>query len=78
MPGQAVLMGDLNMPDPGPERITGYESVARHLTFPAEAPQHQLDHILVRGGGLEVSGSSAVELELSDHRALVAEVSFRS
>ena len=78
LPGQAVLMGDLNMPDPGPERITGYESVARHLTFPADHPEHQLDHILVRGGGLAVSGSRAVELELSDHRALVAEVNPRS
>ena len=77
VPGQAVLMGDLNMPDPGPERITGYMSAAQHLTFPADAPKHQLDHILLRGDGLQVSGSGAVELPLSDHRALVAEVSAR-
>ena len=74
VPGDVVLMGDLNMPDPGPERITGYVSLAKHPTFPVEVPEHQLDHILVRGRLGEVTSSSAPELGLSDHRALVVDL----
>lgn len=74
LPGDLVLMGDLNMADPGPERITGFRSLARHLTFPADVPRRQLDHVLVRGHLGAVTGSRAVELPLSDHRALVVDV----
>jgi endonuclease/exonuclease/phosphatase family metal-dependent hydrolase len=77
VPGDLVLMGDLNMPDPGPETITGFVSLAHHPTFPAVAPLRQLDHILVRGHLGAVTASSAVELPLSDHRALVVDVSDR-
>lgn len=96
-----VLMGDLNM---GPGRaatLTGMQPFATHLTFPADGPHEQLDHILFRAGkdsavhaareaspgaGSSRSGaddvgrgqlptpiSEAVELPLSDHRALVAD-----
>ena len=74
MPGALLLMGDLNMPDPVPARITGYRPLATHLTFPAAAPDRQLDHILLRGRLGQVIASSAPELPLSDHRALVVEV----
>jgi endonuclease/exonuclease/phosphatase family metal-dependent hydrolase len=74
MPGALLLMGDLNMPDPLPARVTGYRSLAAHLTFPAAAPDRQLDHILLRGRLGQVIASSAPELPLSDHRALVVEL----
>jgi endonuclease/exonuclease/phosphatase family metal-dependent hydrolase len=74
MPGTLLLMGDLNMPDPLPARVTGYRPLATHLTFPAAAPDRQLDHILLRGQLGQVIASSAPELPLSDHRALVVEV----
>jgi endonuclease/exonuclease/phosphatase family metal-dependent hydrolase len=69
-----ILMGDLNMPAPRPERITGYRSLAQHNTFPVERPDRQLDHVLLRGRIGEVIGSSAPALPLSDHRALVVEL----
>jgi endonuclease/exonuclease/phosphatase family metal-dependent hydrolase len=73
-----ILMGDLNMPAPNPARITGYRALASHPTFPVEQPRRQLDHILVRetpaGGPVEVTGSSAPKLPLSDHRALVVDL----
>lgn len=75
LPGTVVLMGDLNMPAPAPERITGYRSLATHATFPADTPEQQLDHILLRGHLGELIGSSAPELPLSDHRALVVDLS---
>jgi endonuclease/exonuclease/phosphatase family metal-dependent hydrolase len=74
MPGTLLLMGDLNMPDPLPARVTGYRPLATHRTFPAAAPDRQLDHILLRGQLGQVIASSAPELPLSDHRALVVEV----
>lgn len=74
LPDPVVLLGDLNMSDPKPERITGYTSLARHATFPLEHPTWQLDHILLRGNLGEVVASSNPELPLSDHRALVVDV----
>lgn len=69
-----VLLGDLNMNAPHPERLTGYRSVAPHPTFPLDAPTTQLDHILVRGDIGSVVSSKAVQLPLSDHRALVVDI----
>jgi len=69
-----VAMGDLNMPSPRPAAITGYRSLAEHPTFPLEQPDRQLDHILLRGDFGAVLGSSAPELPLSDHRALVVDL----
>jgi endonuclease/exonuclease/phosphatase family metal-dependent hydrolase len=70
----AVVMGDLNMPSPRPAAITGYRSLAEHPTFPLEQPDRQLDDILLRGDFGAVLGSSAPELPLSDHRALVVDL----
>jgi endonuclease/exonuclease/phosphatase family metal-dependent hydrolase len=74
MPGTLLLMGDLNMAHPRPAQITGYRPLATHPTFPAAAPDRQLDHILLRGELGPVIASSAPLLTVSDHRALVVEV----
>jgi endonuclease/exonuclease/phosphatase family metal-dependent hydrolase len=73
--GPVVLMGDLNMHNPLPARVTGYRPLARHLTFPIETPDRQLDHILLRGRLGRVTASSAPLLPLSDHRALSVDLS---
>src|ERR671912_1538751 len=70
-----VLMGDLNMRGPLPSLVTGYTTLARHRTFPADEPDSQLDHILLRGHLGQVVGSSAPRLPLSDHRALTVDLS---
>ncbi len=72
--GPAVVMGDLNMPGRLPSVVTGYRALARHLTFPADDPDSQLDHILLRGRLGRVVGSDAPRLPLSDHRALVVDL----
>lgn len=48
-PGPAILIGDLNMTPPLARRLTGLEPLATALTFPADQPQRQIDHILARG-----------------------------
>jgi endonuclease/exonuclease/phosphatase family metal-dependent hydrolase len=68
-----VLMGDLNMEPARAARITGMRSLVSAPTFPAHAPRVQLDHVLL-DGELPPAVGRAVELPLSDHRALVVEV----
>ncbi len=74
-PTPVVIMGDLNMPPPQPERITGFRSLAAQATFPQDSPEVQLDHILLRGELGEVIASEAADMGLSDHRALWVDLS---
>src|SRR5579884_668004 len=45
-PGPRVLMGDLNMTPPSPQRWSRLRPLATAPTFPADAPERQLDHIM--------------------------------
>lgn len=68
--GPVVLMGDLNMRPARAARSSGLHALARGLTFPAHAPDRQIDHVLANR---RVPGHTAVrtwDLPLSDHRAL--------
>lgn len=68
-----VLMGDLNMGPARAARITGMRPLVTEPTFPAHTPRMQLDHVLL-DGDLPRSTGRAVEMPLSDHRALVVDV----
>ena len=74
-PRPRVLMGDLNMTPPTPGRWTRMRSLGEAPTFPADEPCHQLDHILTDDRTLRVDGCSAPRLPVSDHRALVIDIS---
>lgn len=74
VPGPAVIMGDLNLTRLLPPRVTGYRALAGPLTFPADRPRRQIDHVLVRGDVGDVVAADATQLPLSDHRALVVEL----
>jgi endonuclease/exonuclease/phosphatase family metal-dependent hydrolase len=73
--GPHVLMGDLNMDPPTPSRWTGMRALGEAPTFPADEPRHQLDHILTDDPTLRVDECSAPRLPVSDHRALVVDIS---
>lgn len=77
LPGPRVLMGDLNMTPPTPKRWTGLRSLGAALTFPVDAPDRQLDHILTDDAGLAADECSARPLPISDHRPLIVDVSRR-
>jgi endonuclease/exonuclease/phosphatase family metal-dependent hydrolase len=47
------------------------------LTFPTHGPTRHLDHILTDDPRLLADDCQAVELPISDHRALVVDVSRR-
>ena len=72
--GPAVLMGDLNL-TPRPVRaITRFRPLVSAPTFPVHTPLLQIDHVLARGEVGRVVDARAVELPMSDHRALVVEL----
>jgi endonuclease/exonuclease/phosphatase family metal-dependent hydrolase len=73
-PGPRLLTGDLNMTPPAVRRWSGMRALAVAKTFPAGAPNRQLDHILtddhrLRGGVLEPE-----LMTISDHRPLVVDL----
>ncbi|MBV9514889.1 MAG: endonuclease/exonuclease/phosphatase family protein [Mycobacteriaceae bacterium] len=74
-PRPRVLLGDLNMTPPAPSRWTGLRALGTAATFPAEAPDRQLDHILTDDATLRVDHCQAPSMTVSDHRALVIDVS---
>ncbi|MBV8929706.1 MAG: endonuclease/exonuclease/phosphatase family protein, partial [Mycobacteriaceae bacterium] len=74
-PGPRVLMGDLNMSPPTPSRWTRFRPLCAAPTFPASTPDHQLDHVLTDDRALRVDRCAAPALPISDHRALVVDVS---
>ena len=70
----AVLMGDLNL-TPRPVRaVTRFRPLVTADTFPVHHPRFQIDHVLARGDVGAVVDARAVELPMSDHRALVVEL----
>jgi endonuclease/exonuclease/phosphatase family metal-dependent hydrolase len=74
-PRPRMLMGDLNMAPPTVRRWTGLRPLGEALTFPADVPDRQLDHILTDDDGLRVDRCCAPRLTISDHRALVVDIS---
>lgn len=67
----ALLMGDLNMDTARAVRHTGMRPLTTLATFPAEAPERQLDHILATGNlTASVTARQAHRLPVSDHLAL--------
>jgi endonuclease/exonuclease/phosphatase family metal-dependent hydrolase len=68
-----LVMGDLNMEPRQAERVSGLRPLAAAPTFPAEAPVRQLDHLLARGPLSAAGPAEAVQVPLSDHRALVVD-----
>lgn len=74
-PGPRVLMGDLNMTPPAPQRWTRLRPLATAATFPIDEPQRQLDHILTDDSRLTATRAWTPTLPISDHRPLVVDVS---
>jgi endonuclease/exonuclease/phosphatase family metal-dependent hydrolase len=73
-PGPRVVMGDLNMTPPAPERWTGMRPLGSVATFPASHPARQLDHILADDASIAALDCSAPVMPISDHRPLVVDV----
>jgi endonuclease/exonuclease/phosphatase family metal-dependent hydrolase len=75
LPRPVVLLGDLNMPPPFPRLLTGWRPLARVPTYPATGPRVQLDHVLAHGELPTVLAVETPSLAVSDHAALLVELS---
>lgn len=82
-PRPVVLLGDLNLRAPVPADRTGWRPLATDDTYPRHDPRFQIDHILLdpgdpadpaSDGAFRPVGGRAVDTGVSDHRALVADL----
>jgi endonuclease/exonuclease/phosphatase family metal-dependent hydrolase len=73
-PGPRLLTGDLNMTPPAVRRWSGMRTLAVAKTFPARAPNRQLDHILTDDDRLRAGAVEAEPMTISDHRPLVVDL----
>jgi len=69
-----VLLGDLNLALDRVLRTSGLRTLAEVPTFPVRAPTTQIDHVLVDGPVRALAPARAVDTGVSDHRALVVDV----
>ena len=71
-------MGDLNMPPAAAGPLSGWQVLVRDRTYPSPDPRVQLDHVLAHGDLPAVRSAGRGELDVSDHRPLVVELSAAS
>jgi len=74
MPRPLALLGDLNMPPTLAASTTGMRALATAPTYPVAAPARQIDHVLADGALRATAPARSVDTGLSDHRALVVDV----
>jgi endonuclease/exonuclease/phosphatase family metal-dependent hydrolase len=70
LPRPLVVTGDLNLRGRAPALVTGWRSAGAAATFPAGAPDRQIDHVLLDGPVHAHGEPVTVDAGLSDHRAL--------
>lgn len=69
---RVIVAGDFNLPEATVAKVAAGWDRPRALTFHADYPVRQIDHVLVRAG--RAHGPQAHRLAISDHRALAVEV----
>jgi endonuclease/exonuclease/phosphatase family metal-dependent hydrolase len=74
VPGPQLLTGDLNIHGRLPRPLQDWKPLIEESTFPAESPHVQLDHVLARRCTPSVTSTQVLQLPLSDHRAVVVDV----
>lgn len=74
LPGAQVLTGDLNISGPLPRVLREWKPLISGLTFPANEPRAQLDHVLARRWSPTLAHTEIVELPVGDHLAVVVDV----
>jgi endonuclease/exonuclease/phosphatase family metal-dependent hydrolase len=75
VPGPQLLTGDLNNRGRLPWLLRGWRPLVDGLTFPADEPRVQLDHVLARRCAPKVATARVAQLPLSDHCAVVVDLS---
>lgn len=73
-PRPLVLLGDLNTRGGLPARRTGWRELVHVPTYPRTRPWIRIDHVLADGPVTAAGAARAVDLGVSDHRAVVVDV----
>ncbi|MFE7404942.1 endonuclease/exonuclease/phosphatase family protein [Isoptericola sp. NPDC057559] len=73
-PRPLVLLGDLNTRGDLPSRRTGWRELVHVPTYPRVRPRLRIDHVLADGAVTALGAARAVDLGVSDHRAVVVDV----
>ncbi len=73
-PRPLVLAGDLNVRGQLPARITGWRELVHVPTYPRTRPFLRIDHVLADGDVDAAAPARALDLGLSDHRAVVVDL----
>jgi len=73
-PRPLVLLGDLNTRGSLPARRTGWRELAHVPAYPRARPWLRIDHVLADGPVRALAPARAVDLGVSDHRAVVVDV----
>ncbi|MBA3267873.1 MAG: endonuclease/exonuclease/phosphatase family protein [Acidimicrobiia bacterium] len=68
-----IVLSDFNVPGPVPARVSGWRSLGRAPTFPADRPSVQIDHAIALGR-LPAATVEARRVPVSDHRALLVDL----
>jgi len=74
LPGPQLLTGDLNIAGALPRSLRDWTPLVDDVTFPADRPRVQLDHVLARRFAPTVRSVQVLELPISDHRAVVVDL----
>jgi endonuclease/exonuclease/phosphatase family metal-dependent hydrolase len=75
MPGEKILIGDLNLPFGIPEKVSSWKSLAQELTYPSWGAKVQFDYILAqRANELEITRLPQIYPGVSDHLPLTVEI----
>jgi endonuclease/exonuclease/phosphatase family metal-dependent hydrolase len=75
--GPTVVVGDFNTADEteiGILEYSGVDHAGRVATYPSWKPDRAIDHVFAKG--VEVKSVRAADWDVSDHRPIVADVSF--
>ena len=75
MPGEKILIGDLNLPFGIPEKVSSWNSLTHEATYPSWGAKVQFDYILAQNlNGLQIISIAQIHPGISDHLPISVEV----
>lgn len=78
LPGDQILIGDLNLPGNLPTKVSGFKSLIGHPTYPSWKPSIQFDYILARKSAqVTVKVLPTLNTSISDHVPIGVELKFQ-
>ncbi len=78
IPGNDLLIGDLNLPSNLPTKVSGFKSLISHSTYPSWKPSIQFDYIMVRKAvKVKVELLPTLNTSISDHVPIGVQLKFQ-